>query len=277
MTRVWQQYRSVEASEVSLDGLDIDITVRKPKDDPLEFDVKVWNLTPDTWDRIDDDDLARIELGWADGNSETVCLGKITDTSRTPDKSDVEYQIEGVDESEAATHARISDTWKDRRPDQIASDIAEEIGLSASTEPAGRPIQGRWSATRDQKVRDWLDELLDYAAEFTGQDWEWFAARGQLHFVPRNQETAEAPQLSYDGMLISIGEKSSSDEDVEQELEFEAMLEPRIQKGAAVYVSTDQFEGAYRVSDYEFRSSTETGDHLVQGTLLPVEGDYSVE
>lgn len=275
--RVWRQHRSVDAGEINLDGLDIDITVRKPKDDPLEFEVLVWNLTPDSWDRIDDDDLARIELGWADGDRETVCLGKITDTNRTPGEGDIEYKIEGVDESEAATHARISKTWKDRRPDQIASDIAEEIGLSASTEPAGQPIRGRWSASRDQKVRDWLDELLDYAAQFTGRDWEWFATRGQLFFVPRNQQVAEAPQLSYEGMLVSIGEKSSSEEDVEGQLEFEAMLEPRIQKGAVVYVDTDRFEGAYRVSDYEFKSSTETGDHMVQGTILPVEADYSVE
>jgi len=275
--RVWRQHRSVDAGEVNLDGLDIDITVRKPKDDPLEFEVLVWNLTPESWDRIDDDDLARIELGWVDGDRETVCLGKITDTSRTPSEGDVEYKIEGVDESEAATHARISNTWKDRRPDQIASDIAEEIGLSASTETAGKPIRGRWSASKDQKVRDWLDELLDYAADFTGQDWEWFATRGQLYFVPRNQEVAEAPQLSYEGMLISIGEKSGSEEDVEGQLEFEAMLEPRIQKGAVVYVDTDRFEGAYRVKDYEFTSSTETGDHMVQGTILPVEADYSVE
>lgn len=273
---VWQQYRSVVAGEVELDGLDLDITVRKPKDDPLEFDVKVWNLTSETWDRIEDGDLARIELGWEDGERQTVCLGEISSLKREPDNEDVRYQIKGVDESEAATHARVSQTWKDQRPDQIAADLAEEIGLSPETGDAGQAISGNWSATRDQKVRAWLDELLDYAAQFTGVEWEWFATKGQLHFVPRNQETVEAPELSYDSTLVSIGEKSTEDEDTEQ-LDFEAMLEPRIRKGAAVYVDTDDFSAAYRVSEYEFRSSTDTGDHLVQGTLLPLEGDYSVE
>jgi len=54
---VWQQHRSVDAGEVSLDELDLDIRVRKPKDDPLEFEVTTWNLTDETWGRIADGDL----------------------------------------------------------------------------------------------------------------------------------------------------------------------------------------------------------------------------
>ena len=38
---VYEQYRSVEAGEVSLDGLDVEITVTQPKDDSLEFEVSV--------------------------------------------------------------------------------------------------------------------------------------------------------------------------------------------------------------------------------------------
>jgi len=276
MTRVWTQVRSVEAGEVDLSELTLDITVRKPKKDPLEFDVRTWNLTDETWSRIEEGDLVRIQLGWAEATVETVCLGKIEHAKPSRDGRDTEYRLKGVDESEAATKTRISGTWRSRRPDQIAAAIAGEIGLSPVTEPAAGPISGTWSATRDQKARAWLDELLDYAADKTGEAWEWFAERGRLHFVPKSSETVEAPKLSYDNTLISLAEKSSDEDEANGALEFTAMLEPAIRKGAAVVVETDRFDGAYRVNEYEFKSSTDSGDHTVRGTITPLEADYSV-
>jgi hypothetical protein len=276
MTRVWTQVRRVAAGEISLDGLDLDVKVRKPKKDPLEFDVRTWNLTRDTWSRIETGDLVRIELGWEEADIATVCLGKIEHAKPRRDGADMEYRLKGIDESEAATKARISGTWRNRRPDEIAAQIAGEIGLSPVTEPAGAPIPGTWSATRDQKTRVWLDELLDYAADRTGEAWEWFAERGRLYFVPKSIETVEAPRLAYENTLVSLNEKSTSDDDAEGALEFEAMLEPEIRKGAAVYVDTDDHQGAYRVNEYEFQSSSATGDHLVRATITPLKADYSV-
>lgn len=276
------QHRSVQAGEVDLSMLDLDITVRKPKDDPLEFSVSVWNLSEESWSRISDGDLCRIELGWEDGASETICLGEITSTTPNFDGSDKRYEISGVDESESAVDARprrgwSQKTWRDKAPDAIAADLAQSVGLTPRTEEIEREINGTWSVTTDKKVRRWLDELLEYAAEFTGQEWGWFADRGQLYFQPRNSETVEAPQLSYDGTLLEISDKSDEDEEVEKQLEFEAMLEPRIRKGAAVYVSVAEYEGPYRVDSYEFNSSSVTGDHLVRGDLIPIQGDYSVD
>jgi len=279
---VWGQYRSVDAGAVTLDGLDLDITVRKPKDDPLEFSVTVWNLTQESWQRISTDDLCRIELGWDGGPIETVMLGTIDTRNRSAERGDVAYELGGVDETEAVTKTRPDESWSqkswlDKRPDQIASAIAGEVGLSAQTSPAGSIIQGSWAVTPDKTVAGWLDDLLQIAAEKTGVEWEWFASRGQIYFTPRNEATIEAPQLSYEGLLSSLGEKSDTDDDTEGQLEFEAMLEPQITKGASVYVNTDDYQGPYRVSDYEFQSATETGDHLVRGTLVPIEADYSVE
>lgn len=279
---VWGQYRSVAAGEVSLDGLDLDVTVTKPKGDPLEFSVTVWNLTTESWERIDDGDLCRIELGWEEGNVETVMLGEIDTRKRSADGSDISYELAGVDETEAVTKTRPDDSWSqkswlNKRPDQIVEAIAGEVGLSAQTAPAKSPIQGSWAVTPDKTVAGWLDDLLQRAAEQTGVEWEWFASRGQIFFQPRSEGVREAPQLSYDGLLISLGPKSDTNDDVEGQLEFEAMLEPRITKGATVYVQTSDQQGPYRVSDYEFQSSTDTGDHLVTGTLIPVEADYSVE
>jgi len=277
MTDVWTQVRRVEAGSVSLDGLDLDITVRKPKKDPLEFDVRTWNLAGETWGKIEMGDLCRIRLGWEEADVETVMLGKIEHAKPSEDGGDTQYRLKRVDKSEAATKARISGNWRNRRPDQIAADIASKLGLSPVTESTGVPISGTWSATRDQKARAWLDELLDYAAQQTGEPWEWFAIRGRLHFVPQSVETVDAPRLAYENTLLSLKKKSSSDDEVEGTLEFEAMLEPQIKKGAAVYVATDQHEGAYRVNEYEFKSSTETGDHTVRGTITPLEAEYSVE
>lgn len=277
MTSVWQQHRSVAAGEIDLDGLDLEIEVNKPKDDPLEFEVTTWNLTSDSWARIEDGDLCRIELGWEEGDIETVCLGEIDTRKRESDGNDIRYEIKGIDETEAATKVRPDgDSWDNRRVDQIVEEIASSIGLAAQTENAGAPIWGTWSVTPDKTVSDWLDELLEIAAEKTGQEWEWFGMRGQIYFLPRDSETEEAPQLSYDGMLLDLGLKSDTDDDVEGQLEFEAMLEPRIAKGAAVYVDTDEYSGPYRVSDYTFESSSVSGDHLVRGTLTPIDADYSV-
>lgn len=278
---VFVQERRVEAGGIDLSDFDLDITVRRPKDDPLEFEVSVWNLTDESWGQIEEHDLCRIELGWVDGETDVVCFGEITSARPQPDSPDVRYDIEGIDESEAAVEARpgawSKKTWRDKSPDKIVGDIAREIGLSASTESVDRAISGTWSVTSEKKIRRWLDELLEYAAEFTGQSWEWFADRGQLYFQPRDAETVEAPRLAYDSILISLSETSTEDEEVDEELEFEAMLDPRIRKGAAVFVDTDAREGPYRVDDYEFRSSSVTGDHLVRGKLLPIEGDYSVD
>ena len=275
-TTLWNQYRSVDVGPVSLDGLDMDISVYKPREDPLEFDIKTWNLAADTWERIDQEDhLVRVELGWENGRKDTVILGEITHMNEQPDRGDVQFRLKGTDKSEVATHHRMSDSWKNKRPDQIVNDIAREIGLTPQTSNAGQQINGTWAMSADQKVRAWLDELLDYAAEFTGKQWEWYAREGILHFEPRSETGIEAPLLAYGNTLLSIGKKSNPDEEVELELEFEAMLDPRIRTGAVVFVETDRFEGAFRVSDYEYRSNTDTGDHLVRGTLTPVEGDYS--
>jgi len=274
MTRVWTQVREVEAGPVDLSDLSLDVTVRQPKVDGLEFDIRTWNLSQDSWNQISTGDLARIRLGWAEADVETVCLGKIETARKKPDGRDTMCRLKGVDESEAATHARMSGRWRNRQPDEIAADLAAEIGLTPVVESVGDKIDGAYSVTREQKVRAWLDELLDYAADMTGVEWEWFATRGRLHFVPRSQDTIEAPTLSYENTLVSIRKVTDPDEDVEEILEFEAMCEPTITKGAAVYVETDDHEGAYRVNEYEFTSSTESGDHLVRGKITPIDGAY---
>ena len=274
MANVWKQRRHVAIGPLVLDNLDLDIDVYKPKNDPLEFDIRTWNVADHKWDRINEDEhQVRVDLGWENGRVDTVCFGEITYLNDQPDGGDVEFRVKGVDESETRTRQRISGSWTNRRPDQIVDDIATEIGLTPQTGDAGGTISS-YAIDVDQKVRGWLDELLDYAAQYTGEEWEWYALEGSLYFEPRNRTTVQAPLLAYEKSLISIGKASNPDDDVEQELEFEGMLDPRVRTGATVFVDTDRFEGAYRVSDYEFVSSTITGDHIVRGTLTPIDADY---
>lgn len=278
---VFQQYRRVQAGGVDLDGLDLDIKVTKSSDDPLEFEVTTWNLSESSWQKIEDGEHCRIELGWEDGEIETVCFGEITSTKPEMDGSDMSYRIKGIDESEAATYAQPDSdwgrrSWVDASPDEIAADIFASCDLTAAVEPVGGEIPGVWTATPDKRARDLVDELLEHAVEISGVAWEWYAEQGRGYFQPRNQETVDAPELSYDASLISVSEVSSEDEDVELELEFETMLDPRIRKGAAVYVDVDGYRGGYRVDSFDFVSNTTSGDHLVTGKLLPIEADYSV-
>ncbi|WP_237076867.1 hypothetical protein [Natrialba magadii] len=266
---------------MNLDGLDLDISVTKSSDDPLEFEVSTWNLSEASWRKIDEGDQCRIELGWADGEIATVCFGEITSTKPEMDGGDLRYQIKGIDESEGATYARPDEDWGQKSwvntsPDEIASDIFQSCGLTAAVEPVGGNIQGVWSATPDKRARDLVDELLEYAVEISGEAWEWYAEQGRGYFQPRNQETVDAPELSYDSSLVSINEASSEDDDAELELDFETMLDPRIRKGAAVYVDVDQHRGGYRVDSFEFSSDTTSGTHIVNGTLIPIDADYSV-
>lgn len=273
---VYQQARSVAVGPISLDGLDLDITVEKPKDDPLEFEVTTWNLSGDSWSQIETGDLARIELGWEDGPLETVTLGEIDTLNRSRDGRDVKHTIAGVDETEAATKvAAEPQTFKDKTPGQIASSLVGTVGLSAQTEYDGPPISGTYAVTPDRSVSAWLDDLIQQAANLAGVEYEWFASRGQVFFQPRSGQASSAPELSYGGMLASIGEASDTDDDTEGQLEFEALIDPRITKGAVLSVAVEGYSGAYRVSEYTMNSST-SGDHEVTGTLTPVDADYSI-
>jgi len=275
---VYQQARSVDAGGVSLDGLDVEIVVEKPKDDPLEFEVTVWNLTDESWSRIADGDLCRIELGWENGPLETVTLGEIDTLERKGDGVDVEYTIAGLDETEAAMKVSAEpDTFEDETPADIAASIVSEVGLSAQTSYDGPPIQGTYAVTPDRQIAQWLDDLIQQAADRTGVEYEWYASRGQIVFQPRSGEASSAPQLSYGGMLASIGKATDTDDDVEGQLQFEAQLDPRIGKGTVLSVDVEDFSGAYRVSQFEIRSSTQSDDHEISGVLTPVDADYSIQ
>lgn len=271
MARLWKQYREVQVDDVDLSDFTLDINVTMPQDDPLEYDLKVWNLTQDTWDQFDKDSIVQITLGWEDGERGPVIVGNIEDLSRSRDGVDWQYQFQGVDISAKAVKVKPARnwtrrSWRNTEPQAIVKDIADQLGLSARVDSVGAAIDGTFSITEAKKVSGWLDDLLEYAAELSGAEWEWFAEQGRLFFLRRDSTSGEAPKLSYDGLLLNMSKKSEDDTDVET-LEFESMLDPRFRKGSAVVVDTERFSGAYKVKTYEYQSSSKTGDHLLRGDI----------
>lgn len=275
---VWRPHRTVEASGVSMGTLDVEVSVQKPRDDPLEFEIVVYNLSEASWSRIGDGQSTRIRLGWEGDEIQTVVVGEIDSTSREPDAGDVRFRIAGIDETEKALRQYPDEGmhWTNPNPGRAASDIARAVGLTPRTQNAPEPISGSWNVRTDRKWYEWLDDLLEHAEELSGEEWQWYGERGQLAFEPRQETSTNVPMLSYDGMALSVSPKTNPDDDVDGQLEFEALLDPRIRKGAIVAVDAGQIHGAYRVAEYEFDSSTIDGDHYVRGTLDPLDENYTI-
>lgn len=267
---VWRQHRRIDIGDSIeiTDDLDTRIRVGRPRGESLVFDLRIWNLAPSTWARIEKGDTAVIELGWADGPRDVVTYGRIGKLERTPDGSDIEFRIVGLDVSDRRLLARVDGNWRNREPQNIARDLADVVGLSAVTDEVGRAID--WSIdSRSHRIRDGLDELTDYAAEYTDATWRAFADAGRLYFVRREQETIRVPSFRYGESLVSLSRTASPEEEVDRRFEFEAQLDPRITTGAVVHTDTELYSGPLRVDDYEFVSDTTRGTHVVRGSAVP--------
>lgn len=274
---VWSQYRRVDAGNISVEDLDMDLEVVQGKD-KLEFDVKIWNLTEDTWSGVSTGDECRVILGWEDGETKSVCIGKIKKKLKEPDGRDTAFRLKGVDETDDTVKYKYTQTYNNKRPDQIASAIAGKIGLTTGdVEQVNGTIDGYWGVTSDRPARYWLDELVKEAEKRDNAAWEWFIDAGKLYFVRKDGRKEEAVELSYDNTLINIGEAEGKDDAEQPGLDFTAMCEPNIRKGGAVVVSTDDYSGAYKVTEYRYESSTVNGDHLVKGHLAPLGVEYSIQ
>ena len=273
---VWSQYRKVEAGDVVMEDLDMGIEVSS--DENLTFDVSVWNLADKTWDKIQEGDRARVTLGWEEGDSKSVVNGVIEKKTKQMDNRDVVFRIKGEDESDLMVKHRFSRSWSPVvTPVQIAGDIASECGLTTGEMGQMSEMVGKdFIVIQDKPARYWLDQLIVEAEDLTGDAWEWFVDAGNLHFVKQDGRTEEAIKLSYDNTLISIGPADSPGTEEAQGLQFEAMLEPNLRKGGSVVVETEKYDGAYKVVEYTFDSSTVTGNHVVSGRLSPLDVDYTV-
>ncbi len=263
---VFQQYRSVQIDGTDLSDFDIDVSVSSPKNDPVTFEVTVYNLAESVFAGITGGESAiSIELGWENGPQSTVLVGAIENTTREYDGTDVRYTFEGTDASSAVLNSNISMMFKEKTPAQCAEGLAGQVGLGAETDSVSQTIDPYWNAGTHQTVAQWLDELVDLAGQFTGKAWTYWAEAGTLYFVIDDGVDETIPSLSYDGMLVSVNRKSD-EKSRAGTVEFVAMLDPRIGSGQQVQISTDAVSGNYTVRSYEFTSNATTGEHTVRAT-----------
>ena len=275
---LWQQYRRAEIGPVTVEDLEMDVRVSNPENDTLEFDLTVYNLATESWQRIEDRDDVVIELGWVNGPSSTVINGEMDTRSRTFDDGDVAHRFSGVDYTgnTVAEEPPKSKSWSNARPDEIVSDIASMLDLTSRTRQAPTTIDN-FVLENDELVSRQLRDLIDHVEEQTNEMWRWDARRGQIIFIPTSETLTEVPDLSYDSSLISLSPADEPDDTVTGKLEFEAMLDPRIQADASVWVDTENQTGEYRIDSYEYQSSSVDGTHLVRGKISPLDADFSTD
>lgn len=272
---VWQQYRRVDAGSMSVENLDMDIEVENTGDSEHRFDVTIWNLTDETWEKVSEDDYCRIALGWEDGVVQNVMHGLVEKKKTEIDGNDMKFRLKGTEVSDHQKRKRLSKTYgTNQSPSQIATDIAGQIGLTAgSIDTVNATVDSNFIVSKDKPARHWLDKLVTEAQNLTEYGWEWFIDGGRLYFVKKNGREEEAVELSYDNTLLSLNSIDSESEE-EKGLEFEAMMEPRIRMGGAIAVNTDDYKDGYKVSEYVFKSNTNNGDHKVTGKLDPLGASY---
>ncbi|MFC6723515.1 hypothetical protein ACFQE1_03740 [Halobium palmae] len=290
MPNLFQQVRRVifgSGLRAVADGgpgdLDMDISVR-PGSESLKFDVGIWNLSDENWESVKREDTVDIELGWAETSVERVCMGKIdkTYTETANNGADTRYVVRGVDATLPQLNERISRTFTDRNPGYIARRLAEECDVGFGLiEDADKVIEGKYPVTKDRSVRHHLRMLLNEAGKLTGDQWLWSARRGELYFHRESTTTEDNVRLwasENDGNLLSANHSTgSSTQDGAEEISFEAYCEPGIRKDGTVQLESRVASGSYKVSDFEFRSDTTTGEHEVTGTLVPEGAQYSAD
>lgn len=292
MPAPYQQVRRVNVSGFTAESVgdrtDVDMSITvSTKEQGLSFTVELWNIGEDSWSQVQRKDGVRIELGWAETGTTTVCLGRVEKSYAERGLNhgaDAKYVLEGVDITAESYAFRYNRTWFDTDPAQIATQINANAGGGdpAIVESVGQPLEGAWTVKNDLPARKHLDDLTKEAENMTGEQWEWDARAGKFYFHPKGTPDG-ASTLLYaspsDGNLQYARPASgSSTQDGSDEVSFRAYVVPTITKNAPATVQSNQnpsVNGDYIVSSYTFSSSTLTGDHYVEGTLAPGSATYS--
>ena len=291
-SQTFQQKRITEAGSLkaTAEGLASDIhqsvELSQTTDGALSATVDLWNIARDSWRSVSVGDPFRVGLGYHPSPFTTVFFG-VVKTKHPPERDDagLKYQISGEDQSAARLKAIYrSHTWTDPTIAEVVAEIAARAGLSVgSVQAPGSPIGERWPICKENCLAHWLDQLVREADDKAEEKHEWHADGGRLHFHPRSHDAEQAVQLSggEDGNTIRIDESTGSTSAKKTSsgnaLDFEAFLDPRLRQDGLVAVDTQDYSGVYRVSEYSFTSSTENGDHLMEGTLEPTGSQYVVD
>lgn len=286
-TEVFQQRREVVAGSIqavadgSVTDLHQDVSITCD-DDGLAAEASIYNVAHDTWKSVEKGDPFRISLGYRDGPYKACILGLIQEKHPPErDGGDIKYTFKGRDESGAALRGTYeSHTWNKAALGQVARDIASFAGLSAGRIEISGTFEERWPISKEHNLHHWLKELKTEADDRSEQQHEFHASEGQLHFAPKEQPAQQALRLEdgRTGNVIKLDEAQGKDKKSGggSDLEFEALLDPRVQKNGLVSVSTEDYSGTYRIAEYELNSSTENGRHELSGKLSPTGSEYRI-
>lgn len=285
-TEVFQQKREVVCGSIQAiaDGsktdLHQDVSVTFDKDG-LVAEASIWNVAHDTWKSVSKGDPFRVSLGYRNGPYSVCILGVIQEKAPPErDESDIKYRFKGRDQSGAALRGTYkSHTWIQPTLTQVARDIAGFAGLSPGRISIGAgSFEERWPISKEHNLHHWLTQLVKEADERTEKQHEFHAEAGKLHFTPKEQGAEEAITLEdgRDGNVIKIDESEGKNKKSGggAGLEFEALLDPRVKKGGLAAVTTQDYNGTYRVKEYELKSSTDSGEHILTGKLASTGSKY---
>lgn len=268
---VFKQVRELVVDGSDLSAYDMDVRITVPTDDATTFEITVYNMSESEFRSITAGSTScQVTLGWENGPASPVLVGVVLNTSVSLNRNDKTYTLEGEGASERVLSSRISDNYYEQTPDAIAADIASQVGLGAETDSVPTPITGYFSPNTDRTVQYWLNQLVDYAGEFTGDSWTVRADTGTLYFTTDSAGSKQVPALSYDSTLASIQPKTQQDQSSDQQYDFTSALDPRISQGARVAIETEEYSGTFEVLSYELKSSDISGDHELRGTVRPV-------
>lgn len=286
-SEVFQQKREVVAGSIqavadgSVTDLHQDVSITHD-DDGLVAEASIYNVAHDTWKTVEKGDPFRISLGYHNEPFKTCILGVIQEKHPPErDGSDIKYTIKGRDESGAVLRGTYkSHTWNKPTLAQVARDIAGFAGLSPGRIALSGRFDERWPISKEHNLHHWLKELKTEADDRSDQQHEFHASEGQLHFTPKEQYAQQALRLEdgRTGNVMKIAEAQGKDKKSGggSNLEFEALLDPRVQKNGLVSVSTQDYSGTYRITQYELSSSTDDGQHKLSGEIAPTGSEYRI-
>lgn len=295
----WQWFRETRVAGKALttegdrDDISQTITVTQSAEDGLRFKIEVFGLSRPTWRGIKKDDPIEIELGYADGVSETVLVG-LVEKRGSPETAttgtDTKYTIEGVDEGEGRLRAtRYHHVWNQPTIDRMVRRTAREadLGIERCDAP-GRPFRRRRQVKEKKPGNRLLDQFASEAEERDpqGREYQWSATGGQLSFGPKETAKRQSAVVmkratrTTPGNILSGGLESadkSKKSDGPADIDFEITLDPRIEQDGIVAVQgMGPQNGRYRVIEYEHHTSVRDGTHKTTGTMTDVSSEFKI-
>jgi len=266
------------------------ITVTQSKDG-LRFSVVLYNLSRESWEAIKVDDPIEIALGYADGVFETVILGLVEERkSPTTTGADTKYKIRGTDKSEGRLRGTYwHKVWNQPTVERMVRDIAyhADLGVGRCEIPEDQPFDRRYQVNERRPLSRWLDRFAKEAKErdSNGRKFDWRARAGTLFFGPEEEPRRRSAVVfkqatpSESGNILAGGlersDGTTGKSDGPPGLDFEVMLDPRIEKDTLVTVqNTDTYDGVYQVKSYEHSSSVRDGTHKTTGTMVGKSAEY---